>query len=52
MSEESDDEERFKNIVLYHFWGTDAEFEEAAPAICIGVVVAIIVGILIVVLRG
>ena len=35
------DDEKFKNLVLFNFYGTDAEMEEAAPWMLIVVVVII-----------
>jgi hypothetical protein len=39
----TDDEERLKNLVLFKFYGTDKEMEEAAP-FSFAVLAVIIVG--------
>jgi len=39
----SDDEERFKNLILCNVFATDKEFEEMAPAL--GVVILVFLGI-------
>lgn len=42
----NDDWERFKNFTLFKFYGTDKEFEEAAPVLGIIAVVFIVIVII------
>ena len=43
----NDDEERFWNFTMFHFWGTDKEFEEAGPIMIGLLVIVFVVGIII-----
>jgi hypothetical protein len=38
----NDDDERFWNFVMFKFYGTDKEFEEAAPILGIVILLAIV----------
>jgi hypothetical protein len=42
----SDDDERLRNIVLFDFYGTNREINEASPFIVVGVVVVILIFVL------
>lgn len=37
------DDEKFKNLILFDFYGTDKELEELAPVIVIVAIIAIVV---------
>lgn len=37
-----DDDERLKNFVLFKFYGTDKELEEASPALAVVIIIALI----------
>lgn len=39
----SDDDEKWKNLLLFNVWGTDKEVEEALPFIAIAIVVIVII---------
>ncbi len=42
-SEEELEKERLKNLILYKFYGTDEEMEEAAPVLGVIIIVVLII---------
>jgi hypothetical protein len=43
FSDDPEDNERFKNLLLFKVYATDEEIEEMAPAILIGVLIVLAV---------
>ena len=43
MSYENDDKERFNNLILFNFPGTNKEWEEAAPLLGVFILLALLI---------
>lgn len=40
---DGEDGERFKNLMIFHFLGTDKEMEEVAPIGCVIVIIVVLI---------
>jgi hypothetical protein len=46
------DDERFKNLALFHFYGTDKELEEFAPVGCLIAVIIFIIVVIVLLVKS